>query len=45
MDNPLLDQDALPQFMRIRPEHVEAAVRQLLSVNRERIGELPPSPR
>src|SRR6201993_2423614 len=40
MDNPLLDQDALPQFMRIRPEHVEAAVRQLLSVNRERIGEL-----
>ncbi|HWX69632.1 MAG TPA: M3 family metallopeptidase, partial [Steroidobacteraceae bacterium] len=40
MDNPLLDQQALPQFMRIRPEHVEPAVRQLLSANRARIGEL-----
>src|SRR5215470_12727608 len=40
MDNPLLDQDALPQFMRIRPEHVEPAVREVLSANRARIGEL-----
>jgi len=40
MDNPLLGQESLPQFMRIRPEHVEPAVRELLSVNRARIGEL-----
>ena len=40
MDNPLLGQEPLPQFMRIRPEHVEPAVRELLSVNRARIGEL-----
>src|SRR5262249_55783830 len=40
MDNPLLDRDALPQFMRIRPEHVEPAVREQLSRNRARIGEL-----
>jgi oligopeptidase A len=40
MDNPLLDQDALPQFMRIRPEHVEPALREVLSANRARIGEL-----
>src|SRR5215469_5576203 len=31
MDNPLLGQEPLPQFMRIRPEHVEPAVRELLS--------------
>jgi len=40
MDNPLLAQDSLPQFMRIRPEHVEPAVREQLSENRARIGEL-----
>jgi oligopeptidase A len=40
MDNPLLGQYPLPQFMRIRPEHVEPAVRELLSANRARIGEL-----
>ena len=40
MDNPLLDQDSLPQFMSIRPEHVEPAVQQVLSANRARIGEL-----
>ncbi len=40
MDNPLLHQDSLPQFPRIRPEHVEPAVRQVLSVNRARIDEL-----
>ena len=40
MDNPLLDRDALPQFTRIRPEHVEPAVREQLSENRARIGEL-----
>ncbi|MBV8145371.1 MAG: M3 family metallopeptidase [Gammaproteobacteria bacterium] len=40
MDNPLLAQDSLPQFLRIRPEHVEPAVRELLSEHRARIGEL-----
>jgi oligopeptidase A len=40
MDNPLLGQEPLPQFMRIRPEHVEPAVRELLSANRARIDQL-----
>ncbi|HEV8017635.1 MAG TPA: M3 family metallopeptidase [Steroidobacteraceae bacterium] len=40
MDNPLLAQDPLPAFPAIRPEHVEPAVRALLSANRARIGEL-----
>src|SRR5215475_13021703 len=40
MDNPLLGHEPLPQFMRIRPEHVEPAVRELLSANRTRLGEL-----
>jgi len=40
MDNPLLGQEPLPQFLRIRPEHVEPAVRELLSANRARIATL-----
>jgi len=40
MDNPLLHQDSLPQFMSIRPEHVEPALREVLDANRARIGEL-----
>ncbi|HTT42568.1 MAG TPA: M3 family metallopeptidase [Steroidobacteraceae bacterium] len=40
MDNPLLGQEPLPQFLEIRPEHVEPAVRALLASNRERLGEL-----
>ena len=40
MDNPLLGRDSLPQFARIRAEHVEPAVRELLAANRVRIGEL-----
>ena len=40
MDNPLLDRDALPQFMQIRPEHIEPAMREQLAENRARIGEL-----
>ncbi len=40
MDNPLLGQEPLPQFLRIRPEHVEPAVRELLQENRARIEEL-----
>ena len=40
MDNPLLAQNSLPQFMQIRPEHVEPAVRELLNENRARIGAL-----
>jgi len=40
MENPLLGQEPLPQFLEIRPEHVEPAVRELLSENRARIEQL-----
>ncbi len=40
MENPLLGQEPLPQFLKIRPEHVEPAVRELLSEHRARIEEL-----
>jgi oligopeptidase A len=40
MDNPLLGPEPLPSFTRIRPEHVEPAVRSVLSENRARIEEL-----
>ena len=40
MDNPLLARDGLPQFTRVRTEHVEPAVRALLAANRARIDEL-----
>src|SRR5471032_145869 len=40
MQNPLLSDDALPAFTSIRPEHVEPAIRQLLSLHRARITEL-----
>jgi len=50
MENPLLGQEPLPQFLQIRPEHVEPAVREVLTQNRARIEELaslphPPSRR
>jgi oligopeptidase A len=40
MENPLLGGDGLPQFVAIRPEHVEPAVREILAANRARIGQL-----
>jgi len=40
MDNPLLEMNGLPPFSRILPEQVEPAVDHLLTVCRERIGEL-----
>src|SRR6266478_3023108 len=40
MENPLLGQEPLPQFLQIRPEHVEPAVREVLTQNRARIEEL-----
>jgi oligopeptidase A len=40
MENPLLAHEPLPPFARIRPEHVEPAVRELLAAGRARIGEL-----
>jgi oligopeptidase A len=40
VENPLLAQEPLPPFARIRPEHVEPAVRELLSANRARLAEL-----
>lgn len=40
MDNPLLGQETLPPFTRIRPEHVEPAVRDLLERSRARIEQL-----
>jgi len=40
MENPLLALDPLPPFARIRPEHVEPGVRELLARGRARIEEL-----
>lgn len=40
MSNPLLEQDGLPAFSQIKPEHVEPAIDQLLAENRERITAL-----
>ena len=40
MDNPLLAAEPLPAFTRIRPEHVEPALRQVLGSGRVRLGEL-----
>ena len=40
MENPLLGREPLPQFLQIRPEHVEPAVREVLTENRARIEEL-----
>src|ERR1700730_5323057 len=40
MENPLLGQEPLPRFLQIRPEHVEPAVREVLTENRARIEEL-----
>jgi oligopeptidase A len=40
MDNPLLATDQLPQFSRIRPEHVEPAVDELLERNRRLLEQL-----
>jgi oligopeptidase A len=44
MENPLLGQEPLPQFLKIRPEHVEPAVRELLTEHRARIEELATHP-
>jgi len=38
--NPLLHEGPLPAFDRIRPEHVETGIRQLLEDNRARVREL-----
>ena len=40
MSNPLLEMDGLPQFSRIKPEHVEPAIDTLLQHNREQIAAL-----
>jgi oligopeptidase A len=40
MENPLLGPEPLPAFARIRPEHVEPAVREILQRGRARIHEL-----
>jgi len=40
MTNPLLESHDLPPFSAIRPEHVEAAIRQLLDENRARLAAL-----
>jgi oligopeptidase A len=44
MDNPLFDLTGLPPFLRIRPEHVEPAIDQLLAECRARIAELTQRP-
>jgi oligopeptidase A len=40
MDNPLLAAKPLPPFDRIRPEHIEPALREVLSAGRARLNEL-----
>ncbi|HHH13164.1 MAG TPA: oligopeptidase A, partial [Thiolapillus brandeum] len=40
MDNPLLQQEGLPPFSRIRPEHVEPAIDLLLAENRAGVKRL-----
>jgi len=40
MENPLLGEQPLPQFLQIRPEHVEPAVREVLTENRARLEAL-----
>ncbi len=40
MSNPLLDMQGLPAFSKIRPEHVEPAIRQLIDENRELVNRL-----
>src|SRR6185312_5206581 len=40
MENPLLGPEPLPPFARIRPEHVEPGVRELLERSRARIEQL-----
>src|SRR6266702_3901170 len=40
MENPLLGHEPLPPFARIRPEHVEPGVRELLERSRARIEQL-----
>lgn len=40
MSNPLLESSGLPQFSRIRPEHVEAALDQTLEANRAELERL-----
>jgi oligopeptidase A len=40
VSNPLLDSHNLPSFSKIRPEHVEPAVRQVLEENRARLNEI-----
>ena len=40
MTNPLVEMQGLPAFSRIRPEHVEPAIDELLALNRKTIAEL-----
>lgn len=40
MDNPLLSQSYLPSFSSILPEHVEPALKQIISQNRSQLSEL-----
>ena len=40
MTNPLLDMQALPAFSKIKPEHVEPAIDELLAENRKAIAQI-----
>jgi hypothetical protein len=40
MNNPLLAPSALPPFARIRPEHIEPAIRAILADNRAALARL-----
>ena len=40
MSNPLLNPDGLPQYSRIKPEHVKPAIEQLLAEGRQLVETL-----
>lgn len=40
MENPLLSPELLPEFSRIRPEHIEPAIREILASNRAELNAL-----
>ena len=40
MTNPLLDQNGLPPFSKIKPEHVKPAIETLLAESRELVEQL-----
>lgn len=40
MSNPLLTHSELPQFSKIKPEHIQPAIEQLIQQNRETVEQV-----